>query len=377
MPEWTHCLQVCTTMNRLFRSVPIRAGLLLLSGTLLPAALPPAWAEMADQGTATPALVGGKGRVSPPAAAQARNEAETAEPVGAGDALQAEEEEGYTWEDSRAQVREATEWVARGIDSWFGDKPFEQGGRVSNGRIRMRLVWREHDRADAHVRFRVKLRLPNLEERADFFIGSENEKDLVRSRPDTLMDQKRVFRESKKDDETLFAGMRLRFFDHVSFHMGLRDLYKPYLKLRYEQEWTFAEKCRLFFQETPYWALNDGLGETTVLEFEHALTSDLSLRWLNSGTLSEEDDGLDWYSSIGLHRRFEGNRQLSGEFLLDGETGAPVAVADYGILMKWRQPVWREWLFGEVTAGHYWHREKPEADRESQWAFGLGLQMNF
>ena len=112
------------------------------------------------------------------------------------------------------------------------------------------------------------------------------------------MDQKRVFRESKKDDETLFAGMRLRFFDHVSFHMGLRDLYKPYLKLRYEQEWTFAEKCRLFFQETPYWALNDGLGETTVLEFEHALTSDLSLRWLNSGTLSEEDDGLDWYSSM-------------------------------------------------------------------------------
>ena len=122
----------------------------------------------------------------------------------------------------------------------------------------------------------------------------------------------------------------------------LSDLY---LKLRYEQEWTFAEKCRLFFQETPYWALNDGLGETTVLEFEHALTSDLSLRWLNSGTLSEEDDGLDWYNSIKLHQSFEDNRQLSGEFLLDGETGAPVAVADYSILMKWRQPVWRESLW--------------------------------
>ena len=96
-------------MNRLFRSVPIRAGLLLLSGTLLPAALPPAWAEMADQTTTTPAMAGGKGRVSPPAAAQARNEAETAEPVDAGDAVQAEEEEGYIWEESLAQVREATE----------------------------------------------------------------------------------------------------------------------------------------------------------------------------------------------------------------------------------------------------------------------------
>ena len=63
MPVWTHCLQVCTTMNRLFRSVPIRAGLLLLSGTFLPAALPPAWAEMADQTTTTPAMAGGKGRV--------------------------------------------------------------------------------------------------------------------------------------------------------------------------------------------------------------------------------------------------------------------------------------------------------------------------
>ena len=32
---------------------------------------------------------------------------------------------------SRQGVRQATEWVARGVDSWFGDIPFEEGGKVT------------------------------------------------------------------------------------------------------------------------------------------------------------------------------------------------------------------------------------------------------
>lgn len=290
-----------------------------------------------------------------------------------------EDEEGEepALDASREDVREATEWVARGIDRWFGDKPFEEGGKVTKGRIRTRVVWREHDEVDFNLRFRVSMRLPNLQDKAYVLIGSENEKDMVRDRSDTVMDQQRLLRESKRDDETFFTGIGLRLLDNVSASIGLRDLHKPYLKLRYRHEWYLGESNRISFQETGFWALNDGFGATTTIDFEHAFSPVLNVRWHNSGTVSEEDDGLDWYTSVGLHRMFGEQRQLSGEVLADGETGDEVDVEEYGVLLKWRQPVYKDWLLGELSAGHYWVRESLAADREGKWALGVGLQMNF
>ena len=37
-----------------------------------------------------------------------------------------------TWLDaSRQAIRDASEWLASGVNSWFGDRPFEDGGSVT------------------------------------------------------------------------------------------------------------------------------------------------------------------------------------------------------------------------------------------------------
>ena len=300
-------------------------------------------------------------------------QATAAEPVQS----EGEGEEVPVLDSSREGVRGATEWVARGVDSWFGDIPFEEGGKVTNGRIRSRVIWRENDEVDFNLRFRVSMRLPNLQDKVYLLIGSENEEDLIRDTPDTVMDQQRLLRENRRDDETFFTGIGLRVVDNVSASIGLRDLHKPYLKLRYRYKWLVTPRNLISFKETGFWALSDGFGATTSLDFEHAFSQVLSARWHNSGTFSEEDDGLDWYTSVGLFRDFGDQKELSGEVLADGETGKDVDVEEYGVLMKWRQPVYRDWLLGELSAGHYWEREHIEDERQSKWALGVGLQMNF
>ncbi len=288
-----------------------------------------------------------------------------------------EEEEIAVLEASRQGLRQASEWAARNIDGWFGDLPFEQGGKISRGRLRLRTVWREPDDFDVNLRFRLRMTLPNLENKAHVLIGRENDRDWVRDRPMTVMEQQRLLRENKKDDETFFAGIGLEWLDTIRLSLGLRDLYKPYVKARYTREWQIDERNQLEFNETGFWALDDGFGTTTTIDYEHALSSLLSVRWLNSGTVSEEDEGLDWYSSLGLYRVFAKQRLLSGEILADGETGKDVAVQEYGILVKWRQPVYRDWLLGELSLGHYWEREDAASQREAKWALGMGVQMNF
>lgn len=279
---------------------------------------------------------------------------------------------------TRKGVRDAVEWVARGVDSWFGEVPEDdQTRRVSGGRIRVKSVFREAEKVDLHLRFRASIRLPNAQDRIHLLFGSENEEDLVRDRPGEVMEYQRMIRRSHKSDETFFAGLGLRFTDDLGLRLSLRDMSKPLVKLRFEHEWELGSRDRLHFQETGFWAYKDGFGETTVIDWEHDLTDRLMLRWANSGTCSEEDSGLDWFSSLSLIRNMRRLRQLTGELMIDGATGNDVDIREYGFTVKWRQPVYKDWLFGEISAGYYWEKERRGGDRSGEMAIGLGLQMDF
>ncbi len=68
---------------------------------------------------------------------------------------------------------------------------------------------------------------------------------------------------------------------------------------------------------------------------------------------------------------------LSGEALINGETGRDISVTEYGLRIKWQQPVYRDWLIGEIIVGHFWPRKDALSERERTWAVGLGVQMRF
>ena len=288
-----------------------------------------------------------------------------------------DEEEAPMLEASRAEAREATEWAARTFDSWFGDIPFEQGGKVSRGRVRFRTVWRENDDVDVKLRFRARMELPNLKDKAYVIIGRENKDNLVRDTPEGFIEQQHLFERTDSDDEAFFAGLGFKVLDQLSFSVGLRDLYKPYTKARYGYEWTFLEDYRADFRETVFWVLDDGFGSTTTLHAERMLTPTLSLGWHGSGTVSEDEDGLDWSTSLGAYKNFDVNRQLSLEILANGDTGDVVNGREYGVLTQWRQPLYHDWFFGEASVGYYWEREEIEDAREGKWALGFGVEMLF
>jgi hypothetical protein len=68
---------------------------------------------------------------------------------------------------------------------------------------------------------------------------------------------------------------------------------------------------------------------------------------------------------------------LSTEVLINGETGTDVDVSEYGLRVIWRQPVYRDWLLGEFTVGHFWDRDDVQSPRTPVWAFGVAVEMRF
>ncbi|WP_454458059.1 hypothetical protein [Thauera phenylacetica] len=285
-------------------------------------------------------------------------------------------EEEDLLEESRAQVRGFSLWLGETVNDWFGDRPFEDGGKVTHGRLGLRNLWRQDEGWDTNVRFRARFDLPNLRDKAYVFIGRQNERELLTDQSEAFTREQLLLEERRREDQTGFAGLGVALRRNLDFRVGVRGGMKVYTQVRYRKQWALTEQDRIEFRETVFWNNKDKFGSTTALDYEHAFTPTLSLHWQNATTISEKTDDFAWGSSLGLFKRFGDDRILSGEMVVTGETGAKENVDEYGVRMKWTQPVYREWLIGEFIVGHYWP-QREDRERERAWAVGANLEMRF
>ena len=279
-------------------------------------------------------------------------------------------------EQSRTQVRGFSVWLGETVNDWFGDRPFEDGGKVTHGRLGLRNLWRQDEGWDTNVRFRARFDLPNLRDKAYVFIGRQNERELLTDQSEAFTREQLLLEERRKEDQTGFAGVGVALRKNLDFRVGVRGGMKFYTQARYRKQWALTEQDRIEFRETIFWNNKDKFGSTTALDYEHAFTPTLSLHWQNATTISEKTDDFAWGSSLGLFKRFGDDRILSGEMVVTGETGAKENVDEYGVRMKWTQPVYREWLIGEFIVGHYWP-QREDRERERAWGVGVNLEMRF
>lgn len=278
-------------------------------------------------------------------------------------------------EGAREGLRSGTEWLARGVDSWFGDVPFEAGGQVTDGRLSLGLLLREGDKPDFSLRFNARFRLPNVERRAYLFIGRDNPREVVTDTPGALSRSQQLLPE-RDEDRRVFAGIGIDLRERLDFRLGLRGGLKPYAQVRWRQAWPLDDASRFEARQTVFWSVDDHLGATTALSYDRALSPALALRVLGAGTVTQDTDTLEWSGLTGLYRDFGAQRLLSLEAVIKGRLDRGGA-ADYGLRTRWEQPVYKDWLIGEVLVGHFWPRDEGSGDRRRAWALGGQLKVRF
>lgn len=279
-------------------------------------------------------------------------------------------------ERTRESARSTAEWLASGVDSWFGDKPFREGGNVTDGRLSLSLYKRQDDDFKVGLRFNARFRLPNLEEKTYLFVGRDNEREIVTDKPGALSRQDRLLGDTA-GDRSFFAGIGRDINDAVDFRIGVRGGLKPYVQARYRKPWWVTDRDLLEFRETIFWTMRDHLGSTSALSYEHAFSRTLAARWVNAATITQQNRKFEWSTNLGLYKSFGAQRLFTLEALAGGQQGSGVPVGDYGLQTKWEQPVFRDWLVGEIQLGHFWPRRDPGNPRDQAWAIGTRLKMRF
>lgn len=282
---------------------------------------------------------------------------------------------GTAAESARESALAVTHWLASGLDSWFGDRPFQDGGQVSDGRLSLGVLKRQRESAEFSLRFNARLRLPNLEDRTYLFLGRDDPREVLTDQPGALSRQERPL--GSLDDRRFFAGVGRNLDDRLDFRLGLRGGLKAYAQLRYRRQWEVGTNGLAEFRQTLFWSVADRAGSTTAYSYEHLLSPTLAARWLTSATITQASRRFEWSQLLGAYQAFGDQRLLALEGVVNGRQGSGVPATDYGLQLRWEQPVHHDWLIGGLVVGHFRPRPDAQSPRQDAWALGASLRMRF
>lgn len=297
---------------------------------------------------------------------------------------EASKDDQGTWLDkSQTMVYETVCGSVAWFDGFFGDRRYDQESGNTFGRIGLSTFWDERDGFDTKFRFRARLALPELQERASLLIGRGNEQELIEERPD-LQDAIPGNFSQIEDDSFLVGlgysrGQGLKRGLDFSVGAKVRLPPEPYVKAAYRRAWELSESTLFRIRPLVYWRYEEGLGSTLHLDLDHLITKTSMVRWSNSGNVSQDQDveGVRWLTYLSLFRALSNRRALSYHLLAGGETEADVRLQNYGFELRYRQRVLREWLFIELLSSLTWPREFLTEERETNFGIGIGIEMYF
>ncbi|OYT90596.1 MAG: hypothetical protein CFE43_17480 [Burkholderiales bacterium PBB3] len=280
-------------------------------------------------------------------------------------------------EAAREATRSAAVWLASGVDSWFGNKPFSEGGQVNDGELNVKFYSRQDQKTDYSVTFNARFKLPNLEEKTYLFTGRDNNAGVVSDRPAVFSNKQRLLQPNSTLDTSFFAGLGRSFSDSFDARIGFQGGLKLYAQGRYRKEWKLAADESAEFSQTIYVTQADGVGSSSVVSYQRQFSPTLVGRWLNVVDVTQNDTNAEWNSSLGIFKSFGSQRLLSLELLASAKQNTGLPLTDYGVQARWEQPVLHNRLIGEIVLGHFWPQTLDPNDRTTAWAVGTGVKMKF
>ncbi len=268
------------------------------------------------------------------------------------------------------------------IDGLFGDEVRYDQYRETYGTVSTGALWSDYDGFDPRLRFRIRLQLPQWDERISAFAGRLGEDDYISdSEGDFAALPTRQF--GNLEDESVLVGLGYsspeRTGNDFDAGVGVRvDLPPdPYVRTRYEIVRTLAEKYVIRARETVFWQNSEGFGSTTRMNLDRALSDRFLIRWTTLGKFTEETAGLEWYTQLTLFQSLGPRTGLAYQLQTEGATDNEVQLTRHAGSVILRRQLTPDWLFLELRGGVGFPRRKLTEKREASPEVGIALEMQF
>lgn len=271
------------------------------------------------------------------------------------------------------------------FDNFFGDEhtydPNQIYGRLSAG-----LLYDATGEIDERSKFDANVPLPNLSKRMTAFLGRDNPEQFISDSNEDLSAPE-AFRETS-DERSWLAGFGYnppgRRGGRMSYRLGVKVSMNPYVfaQARYRFNHYTSHNTALRFHETLFYRTNDDqFGSTTYVGYDWIPRRTNLARVSAQGTISDDTEGVKWKSYAtffqDLALKSGKPRGIAYQLLANGETDHEVPLREYGFLTVYREQMFRQWFFGEITLGYSWVRETLDEKREGGVTVGFVFEILF
>ena len=275
-----------------------------------------------------------------------------------------------------------TSGAAQHIDNIFGSADVEEEATVSRGRLSVGGQWDDRNGLKKRIRLKARVALPAINKRTSLIFGRGEADDLVDGSGDDNIDSLPT-RFNDFDDEDWLLGIGYtrdaKLKRGWSFGAGVKlaSPLEPFLRATYRwnktfsDDWLWRVEPRLFVQS------QRGAGLSITQTIDHAVHENWLLRSWSVAVVEEDVEGLAWTSKLIAYQSLPNDSAFSYAVYSTGETDYEVPVRDYGVELRYRRKISREWLFVEFLTYLSWPREFLIEEREPVVGVGIEFEMQF
>jgi hypothetical protein len=268
------------------------------------------------------------------------------------------------------------------VDNIFGSVGVEEEASITRGRLSVGGQYDERDGFRGRFRLKARFQLPALRDRTTLILGRGDANDLIDGTGDDNIDTlPNQFNDFEDEDWLLGFGisrdktMRRGW----SFGVGVKVAtpLEPYARATYRWNQAFGEKW--FWRVEPRFFVQNqrGAGVSMQNTVDFALSDDWLFRSWSVGVVEEEVDGLSWTSKLIAYNHLTEKSAMSYAVYGSGETQFEVPIKDFGLELRYRRQIAREWLFIELLTRLNWPRETLDEVRETNIGVGIEFELQF
>ena len=232
------------------------------------------------------------------------------------------------------------------FDSFFDDPRVQQEAAYSRVKLSAGILFEEGESAGFKGRVNAKINLPRTKRRLKLVISSDEEGGTFEDRE--VRDA--GFAANRETTAGLQYSIKSTPRTDFSWRLGL--------KLGDDSELLSGPRYRITtelaswlarFTEGLFWGTDRGWSSKTRLDFDHLIGKRLFFRWKTEAVWRESDDGLRYDVDFLLSHRFGGRQAVVYEFTNRFATSPRRRLDQSGLRLRFRQRVWRRWLFFEAV----------------------------
>ncbi|VAX30321.1 hypothetical protein MNBD_NITROSPIRAE02-1337 [hydrothermal vent metagenome] len=242
--------------------------------------------------------------------------------------------------------------IADRLDSFFdSDRTVAEENRTRL-RIKLYSLVEKGAKPAFDVRTSFRLSLPKLQKKLNLLISGEPENALNPNNTPTE-DRREEFESTDKQNLILSLQYKLKetLRRNISANVGLRfSRITPvfYAEGRYRHQvkldaWIFR------FTQSLKWLTDEGLETRTLIDLERPVSNRFFFRTTADGSWFEHRDGFFYNLNLYVFQSLSSRRVLSYEWINDFQTRPDNRLEEILLQMRYRQKIWRNWIFYEVS----------------------------